>query len=91
MKFGHIDTSKMLNFFVLLPAAILIGIIGGLMGPLFININTRVNMWRARVLKTKWIKVFETVILCMITATFFYWPCYFMRPDPCPEKLEEKN
>jgi hypothetical protein len=86
VKFGSMGKTAILDIKVLLPAAIFIGVVGGLMGPFFINVNTRVNMWRARVLKTKWLKVIETVLLCMITATFFYWPSYFMRPDStnCP-------
>ena len=54
----------------ILPGAIFLGIIGGLLGPLFININTRTNAIRAKCLKKKWFKPIET---------------FFFRTDICNE------
>lgn len=41
LKFGSLSETKEVNTLFLLPAAILIGIIGGLLGAFFININFR--------------------------------------------------
>jgi hypothetical protein len=62
----------------ILPVAILLGIIGGMAGALFINVNTRVNALRKNYLKTKWIKPLETFGFCFATATFYYYISYFM-------------
>jgi H+/Cl- antiporter ClcA len=51
VKFGQLESMAPLTIYKMVPAAILIGVISGLMGPLFININTRVNVWRGKVLK----------------------------------------
>lgn len=46
------------------------------MGALFININTRMNFYRGKYLKTKWIKPIETFFWCFITASTFFWISY---------------
>lgn len=84
VKFGHLQNSVVLDIHILLPSALIIGVIGGLMGPLFININTRVNVFRGKILKSKWIKVLETAFFCMLTASFFFWMPYIFRRDVCP-------
>jgi len=73
-------------------AAIIIGIIGGLMGSFFININTRMNFYRGKILKTKWSKPIETFWFCFIIATTFYFVSYGrMFRERCLErpKVEE--
>lgn len=64
---------------VLIPAAIIIGIIGGCMGALFININSRMNKWRGMLLKSNWIKPVETYFFAFGTATLFFWVPYWAR------------
>jgi H+/Cl- antiporter ClcA len=61
-----------------LPAAIILGIVGGLLGSLFININTRMATVRKKILTKKWMKPIETFLFCFATASVFYWvPYYF--------------
>jgi chloride channel 7 len=79
LKFGDLKDTDVVNIFVLIPCAIVIGIIGGLMGALFININTRVNDIRAKLLLWKWIKPLESFFFAFLTGSFFYWVPYATR------------
>ena len=73
LKFGNatsIDEND--DVLILLPGAIIIGIFGGLIGPLFINLNTRVNVYRKKYLTTGSIKVIETTLFGFATAGIFF-------------------
>lgn len=62
----------------MIPAAIVIGVIGGLLGPFFINVNTRVNVIRKKLLTKNYIKVIETTFFGFATASvFFMFPYIF--------------
>lgn len=89
LKFGNLSDTTNVNVFVLIPCAIVIGILGGLMGPLFININTRVNKYRGQLLKTKWIKPIETYFFAFGTATMFFWVAFWTRS--CKERDPNVN
>ena len=65
-----------MNALFVLPAAIIIGAIGGCLGAFFINVNTRMAGVRKRLLTTKWIKPIETFCWCFATASFFFWMPY---------------
>jgi H+/Cl- antiporter ClcA len=60
-----------------MPAAICLGIIGGLMGAFFINVNTRMAVVRKKLLTAKWMKPIETFLFCFATASCFYWIPFF--------------
>jgi H+/Cl- antiporter ClcA len=57
--------------------AVIIGIVGGCLGALFISVNFKMNVIRKRLLKTKWIKVIETGFWCALTASAFVLISYF--------------
>lgn len=56
-----------------MPAAVILGITGGLLGSFFISINFKMAILRKKYLTTKWIKPIETFMFCFVTASFFYW------------------
>jgi H+/Cl- antiporter ClcA len=58
---------------IMVPVTIILGILGGLLGAFFININTRVNYLRKRFLKRKCSKIIETAIFCFFSASIIYW------------------
>ena len=64
------------NFGILGTGAIVLGVIGGIYGPLFIYCNTKVNQVRKRIIDKDWKKVIETPILCFITASVFFFMPY---------------
>lgn len=77
-KFGQIGEVKNVNAIKLIPAAIAIGVIGGVMGGIFIYCNTMVNKLRKRLLTKKWLKPLETAAFCFATASAFLAVPYFM-------------
>lgn len=78
LKFGNIKNTEEVNTLIILPGAIILGIIGGMTGSLFINVNTRMAVLRKKILTKKWMKPIETFIWCALTASFFYWcPRFF--------------
>lgn len=79
VKFGSIATNKKTDIAMLIPAAIILGVIGGALGAAFININTRANAVRKKCLPTKWSKVIETAIFGFVSASLIFWIPYFLR------------
>ena len=51
---------------------LVIGVIGGLLGAMFIRINNQVNATRKKILKTKTHKILETLVLTIGTVTVMY-------------------
>lgn len=54
IKFGNISGNNKFNSFQNLIAAILIGVVGGLMGAFFVGVNFKVNVWRKNWIAKKW-------------------------------------
>lgn len=55
-----------------IPNSIILGIISGVLGALFIFLNNQANILRKKFLTTKWKKCLECVVLIAITASVFY-------------------
>ena len=64
-----------------IPAAIILGIIGGLLGAGFIYVNTKVNLFRKYQLKFKWMKILEAILLIIITTTIFFFAPMMLSKD----------
>ena len=79
IKFGQYDENpyKLHDF----PFFILLGIMGGLLGALFIYLNSTINRYRKLYLKTGWEKVIEVVVLVAVTSTFVYYAPMILRND----------
>lgn len=79
IKFGaQLSNDKYENSWEVIPAAVQIGILGGLLGALFINVNTRMNALRKVILKTMWIKPVETAIWSFMSGFLFILAPYLM-------------
>jgi len=78
LKFGKVRIENVTPSDVL-PGAVVIGLITGLLGPLFINVNTRVNALRAKIWTMKWHKPIDTFIFAFASASCFYWFPYAFR------------
>jgi H+/Cl- antiporter ClcA len=52
--------------------AIILGVAGGLLGASFIIINNQINIYRKKILKTKVLKIIESIILVILTVTTMY-------------------
>jgi H+/Cl- antiporter ClcA len=55
-----------------LPAAIILGIVCGCLGALFINITVWNGVWRKKIVNTNAKKVIECIAVAFITASIFY-------------------
>jgi H+/Cl- antiporter ClcA len=55
-----------------LPAAIILGIVCGLLGAFFIGVSVRVGTLRKLYVATPWRKVVECVMFSFVTVTCFY-------------------
>ncbi len=73
-----------------LIAAGVIGVVGGLIGSLFIRINNFVNVIRKKLLGTnKYKKILETCCLVTITVSAFFFSAYIR--DKLIVCLDDKN
>ncbi len=52
--------------------AVILGLLGGLMGGLFIRVNNWFNMQRKRFLKTKTTKILEGLLLTTLTVSVMF-------------------
>ena len=59
--------------FSTVPAAIILGIICGLLGALFIYVNTNLQKIRKRKITKNWQKLLEVFIFSLVTSSAFYW------------------
>ena len=71
MKFGDFAGTKILLQNI--HGAIVLGILGGMLGSLFINVNTRMGRIRKRFVNTKCKKIVETGMFAVITISLAFW------------------
>ena len=70
LKFGNVTQLK--SPISNLPSAIVLGAITGIMGALFIDVNTRLGIIRKKYVNTNWKKILEVCLFAFATATTFY-------------------
>jgi hypothetical protein len=78
LKFGKVRVTDVTPSDVL-PGAIILGVVSGLLGSLFVSINFKINAYRAQIFTTKWQKPIDTFLFCMFSASCFYWAPYLFR------------
>ena len=59
-----------------IPAAIIIGIICGILGAGFIFFNLNLNKCRKKIIKWDWLKVIEVALFSFATSSVFFWAPY---------------
>ncbi len=57
-------------------AAVFLGFGGGLLGAFFIIVNNKINILRKHVLKQKWQKIADVLIIIVLTTTTMYLAAY---------------
>jgi len=71
VKFGNlVDLDE--NTILDLPAGIILGVVSGLLGALFIYVNVNVNIKRKKYINTNIKKIIECCIFAFVTASCFY-------------------
>ena len=88
LKFGKFSTpsSSMLD----LPAAIIIGIVCGLLSAVFVYTNTTICQMRQQVITTNFRKISETLIFAALTSASFYL-IVLLRVDNCRKHLDAED
>lgn len=71
VKFGNlVDLEE--NAILDIPAAIILGILCGLLGALFIYVNVNINIYRKKYVNTNFKKIMECVFFAFVTASVFF-------------------
>jgi H+/Cl- antiporter ClcA len=92
IKFGVQDINELsklgknVSIIRIIPSAIILGIEGGILGSLFINVNTRVNALRAKLLTSQWMKPIETAFFGFLSASVFFIVPYIISKENCQEE-----
>lgn len=73
-----------------LPAAIVLGIVSGLLGAFFIGVSVKIGAFRKKYVATPWRKVIECVLFSWITVTCFYL-AIVARRDNCEPVQYDQN
>lgn len=89
LKFGQIRITEVTPSDVI-PGAVILGVVSGLLGPFFINVNTRINALRAQIWVKKYTKMIDTFIFAFFSATCFYWFPYWFRSCVSRTVLEQE-
>lgn len=91
LKFGTVDTTD--ATLETIPGSIIVGIICGFLGALFIEVNTYLGYARKRFIKTPIAKVIEVCVFSFLTTSAFFWvPAIFScyeKSDDFPDSTEE--
>ena len=71
-------------YFWEVPIFVAMGLVGGLLGSAFVNLNVKITQWRARHIPVtnKRKRLLEVVVIAAITSTIFF---FFMTISPCKE------
>lgn len=71
MKFGNVEIifSPLSDA----PIAIFLGLVAGLLGALFVDINARLSVLRKKIINTNLKKMIEVILFSFVTASLFFW------------------
>ena len=76
MKFGTKAETE--PVWEILPSVIFVGVICGVLGGVFILVNTQLGLFRKYYITTNVAKICEALFFAFMTSTAFYWaPFYF--------------
>ena len=92
LKFGTLDDGAF-NTFLDLPAAIIIGIICGLLGALFIYVNVNLAVLRKKYITKNWQKLLEAALFAFATASVFFGAVALQRNqcETVPDNVGEET
>ena len=80
VKFGSLDPGE--SSLLDIPAAIVIGLVCGLMGSFFIFVNIKLGMYRKKYITKNWQKITEALLFAFVTSSLFF-AVVVLRRDDC--------
>ena len=90
LKFGGVSVEN--PDFSTIPCAFIVGIICGLLGALFVFVNSNLNKRiRKKYITKNWMRVLEAVLFALATSSAFYWSPQFYGTCKSKSEISEKN
>ena len=74
-----------------IPAAVILGVICGLLGSFFIWVNTNLNKKRKKIVTQNWQKILEVLLFSLATSSAFYWFPHLYNECKSNELVSEAN
>ena len=71
LKFGTTDVTA--PTFEVLPGSVIVGAICGILGAIFVIVNSNLGLLRKKYITANWMKIAEAAFFSFITTTTFYW------------------
>jgi len=62
-----------------IPGAFIVGAICGVLGAVFVAVNSNLGILRKKLIKENWQKLAEAVFFSVLTTSAFYWVPYFAK------------
>lgn len=93
MKFGELQNLEVKLKHI--HGAVVLGIVGGVLGSFFINVNTRMTIFRKKYVTKNWLKVVETGLFAVATVSvytafiIFMAKCLEINADTSDEKKDQ--
>jgi len=92
LKFGELAKSDSgSGFGFLIGGSIWMGVVCGLLGPLFMTINQKCNEYRGRILNTNWKKVLEATFFAFFSASVLFWTPFYFTAGTCHPRLKDEE
>ena len=74
-----------------IPAAIILGVICGVLGAFFIYVNTNLNIKRKKYITKNWQKLLEVALFSIATSSAFYWAPSIFKSCESNEGIASEN
>ncbi len=71
LKFGQIQVLS--PTLTCIPGSIIVGACTGVLGALFVIVNSNLAWWRKKYIKANWLKIVEAIAFSVVSTTIFYW------------------
>lgn len=79
LKFGKLDDQE--SSLLDLPAAVVIGVVCGLLGSFFIFVNINLGILRKKYITKNWMRIVEAILFALVSSCIFFGVVYARRTD----------
>ena len=87
LKFGVDDISP--STFEVLPGSLIVGAVTGLLGGVFVVVNSNLGLVRKKLVTANWMKLLEACLFSFMTTTCFFWSASFF--NECYDSADASN
>ena len=79
LKFGNVDIAP--PTLVTLPGSVICGVVTGLLGSVFVLVNSNLALLRKKHITANWMKITEAVFFSLFTTSMFFWLPRFLSTE----------